>query len=279
MLFALNKNEIKKIRSAGFAAEFTGAEMLYAVYRTDADVVSKILPKPLEPASEPLVMAFVAHYPQTNFGCPYNEGAILVQTKLGKETGIYCVSMPVDDDMAMVYGREIYGYPKKLADNIRLEKKDSQIIGSVSRKGIEILRIELNVKNVIQQSDLISLWSPSVDQNGKPCLAGNSFLFKYFLSPDGKGFDYIPRLVRQNTIFRPRPDLVTGEGKVIVGSSQYDPIGDIPVRSLVSCCYGIWDNTMMPGKVVSRAWNIFRFLPHAFFKTDMATVIINDGKL
>ena len=102
------------------------------------------------------------------------------------------------------------------------------------------------------------------------------FLFKYFLSPNGKGFDYIPRFVRQIVRFNPRDDLVTGEGRVTLASSPFDPIGEVPVRKLVSCFYGTWDNTMMPANVVSRAWNIFGFLPHAFFSTDLATVVLKE---
>jgi acetoacetate decarboxylase len=278
MLYALSKREIAKIRSAGFAGEFTGAEILFAIYKTDADVVKKILPKPLKPAKEPLVTAFVAHYPQTNFGCSYNEGAILIHAMLGCQTGVYCISMPVDDDMAMIYGREIYGYPKKLADIIRLERTESKIAGSVSRKGVEILRIELEQQKPLALSELSRVWNQSEEQKGRPCQDGISFLYKNFLSPDGKGFDYIPRLVRQTIQFRPRADLVTGEGRVIVQSSAYDPLGDIPVRSMVSCLYGTWDNTMVPGKVVSRAWNVFGFLPYAFCRTDLAPVLLSDGE-
>ncbi len=31
---------------------------------------------------------------------------------------MYCLSMPVDDDMAMAGGREAFGYPKKMAEVI-----------------------------------------------------------------------------------------------------------------------------------------------------------------
>jgi acetoacetate decarboxylase len=274
MLYNLSKEEIGRIRNAGFVAEFAGAEVLFAIFRTDSGVAAKILPKPLRPAPDSLAMAFVAQYPQTNFGCGYRESAVLLHAALGKETGLYAVSMPVDDDMAMIYGREIYGYPKKMAESVCLERSDSLITGSAYRKGAELIRIELKPNESAPRLDTGGVWKPSADQDGLPYFDSVFYLFKHFLSPDGKGFDYVPRLVRQNIHFKPRPGLIFGDGAVTLRSSQYDPLGEIPVESVVSCFYGTWDNTMLPGRVVSRAWNIFGFLPHAFFKTDMAPVLL-----
>ena len=55
-------------------------------------------------------------------------------------------------------------------------------------------------------------------------------------------------------------------------SSPYDPLGEVPVVEMVTCAYGLHDNTMLPGKVVGRVWNIFRFAKHALFKVDVAAV-------
>jgi hypothetical protein len=99
-----------------------------------------------------------------------------------------------------------------------------------------------------------------------------SFLFKCFPSPDGRRFDYLPRLVRQATVFRPRPGIRTGVGRVVLSSSIFDPLGSIVVGPVISCTHGIWDNTMLPGRVVRRVWNVWRFLPHAFFSTDLAAI-------
>ena len=48
-----------------------------------------------------------------------------------------------------------------------------------------------------------------------------------------------------------------------------DPLGEIPVAEVTDCVYGRFDNTMLPGRVVGRAWRIWKFVPHAFFKTDI----------
>ena len=47
MLYALERAELKQLQTADWSAEFPGAEMVTAVFRTDAEVLSKILPRPL----------------------------------------------------------------------------------------------------------------------------------------------------------------------------------------------------------------------------------------
>ena len=223
MLFALGRSEIADLRTAPLVAEFIGAEMLMAAFQTEPSAIAKILPRPLRPTPQPIAFAFVARYPQTNFGSIYHEGALLVQARLGGEVGLYCLAMPVNEDMAMVYGRERYGYPKKMADSISLEETDSQVVGRVVRKGAEILRIELQPSAMAEPGDSSVFAHEAVDSNGRPCWEAVAFLFKFFPSPDGKHFDYLPRLVRQQTLFRPRAGLRTGAGRVVLTSTVCDP--------------------------------------------------------
>lgn len=270
MLFALSPSEIADLRGAPLDAEFVGSEMLLAAFQTDPSAIARILPRPLRPTSQPIAFAFVAHHPQTNFGSVYHEGALFVQARLGREVGFYCLAMPVTEDMAMVYGRERYGFPKKIAESISLEDTGSQVVGRVIRKGAEILRIELEPTAMADPGDPGIFWHGAVDPDGRRCWEAITFLFKFFPSPDGKGFDYLPRLVRHPTLFRPRAGLRKGVGRVVLTSTAYDPLGEVPVGPVIGCMHGIWDNTMLPGRVVRRVWNVARFLPHAFFRFDAA---------
>ncbi len=274
MLYSLDAQEVRRLRQLDFRAEFTNAEMLIAVYKTDPAVVARILPKPLKPPPEPLVMAFVARYPQTNFGCVYDEGALVVVAGLHGKMGGYCVSMPVNDDTALIAGRELHGFPKKMAELIRLEH-DGKIVGRVVRKGTEILRIELEPSAPADLTSFAAFAPAEIDQQGRPCLSLSSYLFKFFRSSSGKRFDYLPRLVKQTTLLRPRPGLRMGAGKVVVTSSPFDPLGEVPVIGApLFVVHGFWDNTMLPGKVVAHAWNPWSFLKYAFFKDDMIPTLL-----
>ena len=236
MLYALDRNELQQLRSAKWTAEFTGAEMIAAVFYTDPDVLGKILPRPLRPPNNPLALAFVAHYPQTSFGTIYNEAALFVQARYRGRLGMYCLSMPVDDDMAMAGGREVFGYPKKMAESISLETVGSKVIGSAVRKGTEILRIEVEPKTAEGIEKLAMTGVP--DPNGARSFEVTAYMFKYFTAPSMRGFDYLPRLVAEPIVLRPRPDVLFGDGTVTLTSSPFDPLGEVPVVEMVTCAYG-----------------------------------------
>lgn len=274
MLFSLNKEQQRKIRSSHILPEFKNAEMLFATFETDADIVKKVLPSPLVPSAESSAFAFVARYPETNFGCVYNEGALFVGCEYKAERGVYCLSMPVDDDMALIGGRETYGYPKKMADSITLECQAEKIVGSVFRKKTEIIRIECQLSGDVSEDVLGEQGDITEDWDGVPCVKTISFLFKYFPSPGGGRFDYLPRLIREPVLFRPAKQLRSGTGTVKLGSTIYDPLSEIPVKKVTRMGYGIFNNTMLPGKVVARVWNPLRFIKHAFFKVDFISRLL-----
>ena len=53
-------------------ADFYDAEILNLVWETTPEAIATLLPPPLKPASRPLVFAFIAYYPRTNFSVPYH---------------------------------------------------------------------------------------------------------------------------------------------------------------------------------------------------------------
>jgi acetoacetate decarboxylase len=276
MLYSLGKEQIQKLSNLHHLSDFMNAEMLMAVFRTDMDVVKEIIPRPLLPTEQALATAFIARYPETNFGCIYKEGALFISCQYKGEKGFYCLSMPVDDDTAMVGGREQLGFPKKMADKITLDKKDNSIIGSVVRKKVEILRIEGDLGNETSEDVLSYLGDTTTDWDGEQCYRVLSFLFKFFLSPDGSNFDYFPRLVRQATLFRRLGKTVQVTGKVTLSSTPCDPLGEVSVGDIIGIIYGQWHNTMLPGKVVTKIWNPMKFVKHSFFKSDFIPTIINN---
>ena len=273
MPFVREWSDVRRFARAGrFLAQFTGAEMLLVSFHTDPKTVAAVLPRPLRPAGEPLAAAFVARYPKTNFGVAYNEGALSVAAEYRGERGWYCLSMPVDDDTAMIGGREQFGFPKKMADRITLDRDGPHVAGSVVRNGAELLRIEGEFVDP-QRTDVHLLGVPAVDPGGRSCEKVVSFLFKYFPAADGGPFEYSPELIRQVTLVRPRPGQLTGTVKLELGSTASDPLGEIPVRQIMATGYGVFDNTMLPGRVVRRIYNRWRFVPKSLFKNDAFTLV------
>jgi acetoacetate decarboxylase len=275
MRYAVDKQELRAwARTGPFVPTFTGAEMLLVAFRTDPAVIAEVLPKPLEVPADPIAMAFVARYPETNFGLTYNEGALMVPAAFKGEAGGYCLAMPVDDDMAMVGGRERHGFPKKLADEITLHRDRGYATGSVVRRGEEILHIEADLTDTVDIGALSGVGlEPVADLDGAQAVPFVSYLFKHFPATDGNGFEYAPRLIRQVTLFRPREGLQSGAGKIAMAPAPADPLGDIPVFDVVSTLYGVFDNVMLPGRVMAKVRNPLQFAPYAFFSTDTLAIV------
>jgi len=268
MPYVLDRRDLRWVMSLPpFFAEFVGAEMLVARFRTDPAILGEIIPRPLRPAREPLCLAFVARYPETNFGVSYHEGALLVDATYRGELGMYCLAMPVDVDVAMIEGRETLGYPKKMADAIALEVEGQHVVGRVDRRGTTILQIEgtLGDEREMEPTDLLR---GAEDLEGGRCLVGTFWLFKYTRSATTAGFESAPRLVREPVISRPRAGVRDASVDLQLNSSATDPLGDVPVIDVVDAWYGTFDNTMLPGRTVRRVRNILRFAPSAFARYD-----------
>jgi hypothetical protein len=122
------------------------ALVLIADLEVDAEAVRELLPPGLELASPPTATVFVADYPETAFGSSYREAALLLHGRDEHGPLRHCSWMVVDDDTALILGREVLGFPKKMAD-ITLEVSDGHVVGSVSLKGVEVMRIECDLSD------------------------------------------------------------------------------------------------------------------------------------
>ena len=100
----------------------------------------KILPPGLRLSDPPAATVFIVDYKKTSFTEPYKEAAVLVHVRTPLGRGVHCPWMLVDDDTALIYGRELLGYPKKIGQFTFIEQ-DGCIAASVSRRGVTILEI------------------------------------------------------------------------------------------------------------------------------------------
>jgi acetoacetate decarboxylase len=149
---------------------------------------------------------FIAKYGRTAFTGTYNEAALLVHvcTPLGK--GVYCPWMIVNDDTALIYGRELLGYPKKMAE-IPFDDDGKIINASLTRRGIEVISVSAErVKK---------------EDNPGPVLEMKTFNFGGMW----QSFAYNPIW-----LFKPREvihESYTAQALLDIRQSDYDPIRDL----------------------------------------------------
>jgi acetoacetate decarboxylase len=106
---------------------------------------TSLLPAALEPSDPSRATLFVADYPETGFGSVYREAGVLLHARDAQGEALHCSWMVVDEDAALILGRELLGFPKKMAE-IHLEESGVSVLGSVTRKGTELLRIEAELQ-------------------------------------------------------------------------------------------------------------------------------------
>lgn len=259
MGFVKSKEELAKYDMPQI--EFYDAEMLTVYFETKPEIVARLLPAPLKPAILPIGAAFVANYPKTNFGVSYLESALVLLADHNGEQGIYILAMPVTNDIALILGREVFGYPKKIA-NIGLVKKDDVVEGWTERHGNRFFDVKAKLTGKFNDEAAQQLMTETLTNESDSIV----YNFKFFQSPERKGFDYNPRLMREIVRFR-RSTMKLGEAEMVFRSSEHDFWGDVEIVRVLGAVYSVGHNTMMPGKIVAEA-DPDAFAPFGFMKLD-----------
>ena len=93
---------------------FTNREHLIVTYRTDPAALELAVPEPLE-VGDPLVrLEFMRMEGSTGFG-RYSGAAQHIPVRFGAQTGAYTHNMFLDVHAPISGGRELWGFPQKLA--------------------------------------------------------------------------------------------------------------------------------------------------------------------
>jgi acetoacetate decarboxylase len=100
----------------------------------------RMLPGALRPSQPARAILFVGDYQETSFEIPYREIGLLVHAKLGLKEVVHCPWILVDDDVALILGREYLGFPKKLGE-ISLSFEADRVRATADRKGQRLVEI------------------------------------------------------------------------------------------------------------------------------------------
>ncbi len=108
------------------------AEWLLVTLEIDAEKAAAWLPEGLTMVEPGTAFVFIANYPNSMCCGPYHEAAILLLVMHEGTPKLHCPWMLVDDDIALVMGREFMGYPKKMGE-ISLQIMDGEVKAMVKR--------------------------------------------------------------------------------------------------------------------------------------------------
>lgn len=120
---------------------YKNAHYLVCVMDVDPRAAKKWVPAPLRLAEPATARIFTAWFPDNTFGSVYFEAGLFLDVTHFGARAIFSPWMLVDDDVALILGRELLGYPKKLG-TIDFRIDGDRISGVASRRGTELVRME-----------------------------------------------------------------------------------------------------------------------------------------
>lgn len=120
-----------------FPFTFRNVDVLTLAYRTHPEAVRALLPPPLEPINE-WVLIHLYNMNDVEWLGSYNECNVMVGARLGETTGGYSPYLFLNSDVGLAHGREVHGQPKKFGEP-GIEHRKDLIVGTLRRNDIEVI--------------------------------------------------------------------------------------------------------------------------------------------
>jgi acetoacetate decarboxylase len=215
---------------------YRNTRSISVAFETDAEAALQALPAPLglhEPATA--VLSFY-EYPWTTFG-PYNEAILSLLVEHKGRVMSYIMHIAVTTEPPMLAGREIWGFPKKLA-HIDFKSEKDMVYGTLERPaGVRlasaIVRPERPATNGHSSAPPAVSFRliPSAEENGRPVCA---------------------EIIETHTEVKVH-EAWTGTGSIAFAEcSRLDPWNRLPVKRVLQASYMLSEMTLGFGKVIDR---------------------------
>ena len=214
---------------------FINREYMIITYRTDPAALAAILPEPLV-ANDPLVKyEFIRMPDSTGFGDYTESGQVIPVTYQGKP-GSYVHSMYLDDDAPIAGGREIWGFPKKLANPV-LSHEGDVIVGKLHYGSTLCALASMGYKHKILDTEPVA-----------KALTEPNYLVK--IIPHVDGTPRICELVRYHLRDITVKGAWSGPADLELFRHVMADVAKLPVLEVVSALHFIADLTLGLGEVV-----------------------------
>jgi acetoacetate decarboxylase len=214
---------------------FVNREFFIITYRTDPEALQAVIPAPLK-MTEPVVKyEFIRMPDSTGFG-DYTETGQVIPVSLGREQGGYVHAMYLDDEAPIAGGRELWGFPKKLASpSLRVEK--DTLLGVLRYGPVPVAVATMGFKHRALSHDkiLASLSAPN-------------FLLK--IIPHVDGSPRICELVRYFCQDITIHGAWEGPSALQLFHHALAPVAELPVLEVLSGVHILSDLTLGLGSVV-----------------------------
>jgi acetoacetate decarboxylase len=151
---------------------------------------------------------------QSNCVGDFYGGAIYVSASHEGIAGDYVLAMYMDNDIPTIYGRDLFGEPKKLADS-QLNRHGDIFTGHVDRGGVRLIELHAQLP-----TDLGSFTGEGINYN-----------FKARPAADGLGLEE-DAILTKATFDTRVARAWEGTGSVLLRGTIHDPLDELPIVSV-----------------------------------------------
>ncbi|MGB8316292.1 MAG: acetoacetate decarboxylase [Aestuariivirga sp.] len=214
---------------------FVNREYMIISYRTDPDALRAVVPEPLRFSDAIVKYEFIRMPDSTGFG-NYTESGQVIPVTFNGVAGSYVHSMYLNDDAPIAGGREIWGFPKKLAEPKLRTEKDT-LVGTLDYGSIRVANGTMGYKHRTLDTAKVAAG-----------MAAPGFLLKII-----PHVDCTPRICELVRYYLTDIN-VKGAWEGPAGLELFDhalaPVAELPVLEVLSATHILADLTLGLGEVV-----------------------------
>ena len=214
---------------------FVDREFLVVTYRTDPDALRAVLPEPLQFTDAIVKYEFIRMPDSTGFGSYTESGQVIPVTFEGRAGG-YVHAMYLDDEAPIAGGRELWGFPKKLAAPALRVETDT-LLGTLDYGAVRVATATMGYKHrTLDTADILA------------GLLAPNFLLKIIPHVDGSA--RICELVRYFLEDVTVKGAWTGPVSLELAQHALAPVARLPVLEVLSGVQMVTDMTLGMGEVI-----------------------------
>jgi acetoacetate decarboxylase len=214
---------------------FIDREFLVVTYRTDMDALRAVVPEPLQIVDPIVKYEFIRMPDSTGFG-DYTESGQVIPVTFEGVAGGYVHSMYLNDEAPIAGGRELWGFPKKLASP-KISIETDTMVGTLDYGSVRVATLTMGYKHVglDHAKTLAGLLTPN-------------YLLK--IIPHVDGSPRICELVRYFLADVTIKGAWTGPAALELAHHALAPVAQLPVLEVLSGTHIITDMTLGMGSVI-----------------------------
>ncbi len=214
---------------------FANREYLIVTYRTDPAALRAVVPEPLQIEDAIVKYEFIRMPDSTGFG-DYTESGQVIPVLFEGQRGGYVHSMYLNDDAPIAGGRELWGFPKKLASPALAVEQDS-LIGTLDYGSVRVATATMGYKH--RELDPVAV---------REAMMAPGFLLK--IIPHVDGTPRICELVRYSLEDVVVKGAWSGPAALQLAHHALAPVAQLPVLEIISGTHIVSDLTLGLGSVV-----------------------------